>query len=290
MKQIVLHLFFPFVMLGTLSATTITVSSSNFAFTPNAVNATTEDVIAFVNSNGFHFVEWLTAPGALPANSGTLSPTPQNYTLTLAGTYTYRCGIHTGSMFGSITITALPIELRYLSAEPVADKISIKWLTETETNSDYFSIERALNDGKFKEIGVKKAAGNSAKANLYEFEDADAPSSIVYYRLKTVDVDKSFQYSNVVSLRLSKPFTAKIYPNPAQNTLNFEWNLPTTDHLTLTIVDITGKIIAGPYHIHQHHDEGFYNLEVKNWASGAYMAQLKEGNIVKQNIAFTINK
>ena len=109
MKRIIYAILITCFQVPQLSATTFPVQSSNFAFTPNSLNISSGDIVAFTNTGGFHTVQWLTASsGALPTESGTLSGTPENYTFTVAGTYTYQCGVHGASMLGSISVTVVP--------------------------------------------------------------------------------------------------------------------------------------------------------------------------------------
>ncbi len=290
MKRITYFILLTCFQVAQLSATTFPVQASNFAFTPNSLNISSGDVVAFTNAGGFHFVQWLTAPsGALPTDSGTLTGTPQNYTFTVVGTYTYQCGVHGFSMTGSITVAIVPIELRSFTVEPKENGLLLTWLTESEANTDVFSIERAQSDSKFQEIGNVKAAGESKKTIRYTLEDENPPSGNLYYRLKTVDFDQTFKYSAVIAIQMLKPFDIKVYPNPTSHYVSFEWFIPNSHQIELNVVDLSGKVVAGPFKQHVHHGLSRFDLDVSTFSGGKYIAILNNSQNVQQSLPFVVN-
>ena len=292
MKRItyfLLFICFQIAHIKQVSATTFSVVSSNFAFTPNTLTISSGDEVAFTNAGGFHFVQWLTAPGALPPDSGTLTGTPQNYTFTTVGTYTYQCGIHGSSMKGSITVSIVPIELRSFAVEPKANGLLLTWVTESEANTAFFSLERAQADNQFQEIGTLKAAGESKRSLQYTFEDVKPPFGNLYYRLKTVDFDQSFKYSPIIAIQMLKAYTVKVYPNPTSHIVSFEWFIPDSHHIDLNVIDLSGKVVAGPFVLHQHHGLSRFDLDVSTFANGTYMTILDNHQNFQQPLHFVVN-
>jgi len=98
------------------------------------------------------------------------------------------------------TNTALPIKLLDFNVAEKNGKNMLHWITATESNSDYFNIERSSNGQDYEVIGRVAAAGFSANEINYNFTDAAPLTRINYYRLAMVDKDKSQEYSNIVSL------------------------------------------------------------------------------------------
>ncbi|HKR07059.1 MAG TPA: SBBP repeat-containing protein, partial [Bacteroidia bacterium] len=112
----------------------------------------------------------------------------------------------------------LPVELVYFKAECNENKnILLKWQTASETNNDYFSIERSNDGDDFETIGIENGAGNSTTITSYSFVD-DAPlEGISYYRLQQTDYNEKTSFSKVIALHnyCNKVNDLFIYPNPA---------------------------------------------------------------------------
>jgi plastocyanin len=293
MKKILLLLFA--VSIIKLNAATTVVQSSNFTFTPNSITINSGDIVAFSNAGGFHFVEWLTSPATLPANSMTLTATPQNYTLTVAGIYTYRCGVH-NSMLGTITVqsSALPIKLKMFDLALIDDGYKLNWTTSTETNVAHFAVERSINDLSFIKIGKINAKGNSKEENKYAFDDKNLPakSDIIYYRLKTIDSDNSFDYSPIIAVKTVSRVGLSIYPNPATNVLIFEGGGHDFHHTIneITVFNTVGDKIIGPKTMNNKHGESIYDLDVMGLISGKYIAIIDNKIGVKKSIKFVVNR
>ncbi len=136
----------------------------------------------------------------------------------------------------------LPIELLTFTAEwenQDQTAVMVKWTTATETNNDYFEIQRATVSAncipqctdEWEIIGKISGAGNSTIEQDYSFEDDLAPlfqmtnvpnsTSVVYYRLKQFDFDGLYSYSEIAALIRQNQFQLiSIYPNPSNNLLN----------------------------------------------------------------------
>jgi hypothetical protein len=97
------------------------------------------------------------------------------------------------------TITPMPIELLSFGAtEKVDGTVQLDWTTATETNNDYFTIERSSDGSDFSEIAIADGAGNSSKVIDYSKTDPVPLKGLSYYRLKQTDFDQRFTYSNIV--------------------------------------------------------------------------------------------
>jgi hypothetical protein len=115
----------------------------------------------------------------------------------------------------------LPVELIKFTAKSKVNGVEVKWATATEKNSAYFDVERSANGIDFTEIGQVEGKGNSNELQAYELLDKAPFAGVNYYRLKQVDLDGSFTYSNIVSVKLGdKSVPVVIYPNPASANLN----------------------------------------------------------------------
>ena len=106
----------------------------------------------------------------------------------------------------SLACLALPIELEYFTGRYTGQAVVLDWATATETDNDYFSIERSTDGLNFKEIERIEGAGTSYFTLKYSYTDEEAPlykqAGTLYYRLKQTDYNGSFSYSDVLAVRL----------------------------------------------------------------------------------------
>lgn len=106
------------------------------------------------------------------------------------------------------------------------NNVQLSWKTLTEINSKHFEIERSTDGVNFSAIGIKNAAGNSVSDINYDYLDLNVQSDVTYYRLKMVDIDSRYNYSNIVVIRKSKDGVkgVRIYPNPSNGIFNMEFS------------------------------------------------------------------
>ncbi len=117
----------------------------------------------------------------------------------------------------NVNETALPVHLVSFTAEKAERSALLKWRTTDEVNSSHFDIERSVDGKSYNAVGTVRAAGNGIEAHRYSFTDTTfaALASVVYYRLRAVDVDGSHAFSRVVSLQADEKDLQKyVYPNP----------------------------------------------------------------------------
>ena len=106
----------------------------------------------------------------------------------------------TGATCPDCTST-LPIELTRFNAERDGDFVNLTWITATERNNDYFTVEQSVNGYDFKIVGYMNGAGNSSSPLAYKLIDSSPElERVSYYRLKQTDYDGQYAYSNIVSL------------------------------------------------------------------------------------------
>ncbi|MBL7732523.1 MAG: T9SS type A sorting domain-containing protein [Chitinophagaceae bacterium] len=123
------------------------------------------------------------------------------------------------------SLVTLPATGVNLTAALNGNDVQLKWKTETEVNSDHFEIERSTDGRNFSVIGSQPAAGNSVSVRNYESTDANMNVPVYYYRLKLVDGDNRYSYSNVAMVRKSGNVKAvRMYPNPATTQVNLEFS------------------------------------------------------------------
>nr|WP_081659308.1 T9SS type A sorting domain-containing protein [Pedobacter glucosidilyticus] len=118
-------------------------------------------------------------------------------------------------------INTVPVRFSSFNLESTNQGVNLLWQTSSEANSSHFEIERAGADGNFIKIGTVSASGNSNRIINYQYLDANPLQGVNYYRLKQIDLDAAFLYSEIKSITAG---IAKenliVYPNPVEDILN----------------------------------------------------------------------
>ena len=174
--------------------------------------------------------------------SGTIvSPSKGETDVTAAGNPTSELAI-AGYDFGFKT-SALPVELTSFTGSLTDCKVLLKWSTASELNFSHYEIQRSEDGRIFANIG-KKVSSETITAADYTFIDTNANDEN-YYRLKMVDKDETFEYSNIINLDLDckKVDGIKVYPNPLSGPQLTVELYTESLNTTLVITDMTGRVI-----------------------------------------------
>jgi hypothetical protein len=132
-------------------------------------------------------------------------------------------------------VALVPVTLKAFTGTYNNEKAMLVWDVANETNLRGYEIEKSLDANNFVNVGFVAASN----ANSYTFS-TDQKTTVVYYRLKMVDKDGSFKYSNTISINGKEGVKLDLYPNPAKNTLVL-LHPKADDKATATISSINGK-------------------------------------------------
>ncbi len=148
--------------------------------------------------------------------------------------------------FGSSNIT-LPVGLiTFTGSLQPNGSLLLNWKTANEQNSSHFIVERSADGNNFNTIGRVAASGTTTVTNNYSYTDNDAAAQQLpqlYYRLKIVDNNGEFSYSNVVVISFASLTKVSVYPVPAHNSINVNIVSPATGNAQLQIIDNSGHIV-----------------------------------------------
>jgi hypothetical protein len=178
----------------------------------------------------------------------------------------------------------LPIDLISFSGDCLPNQIRLNWETASESNNDYFSIERSLDGTIWSEIGKINAAGNATSSRKYFFDDLIRYNEISYYRLKQHDFSGVSRTFNPISVQncLTDNEALSIFPNPATNAIyiNFKGNIEQIPNSE--IYDLFGRNM---------YQSSIYQsvIDISSFEEGIYFLKLMllSGNITKK---FVISK
>ena len=147
--------------------------------------------------------------------------------------------------FGTISSenNTLPVELKSFDLHKVEEGVLLDWTTATETNNDYFSIERTLDGENVETIAYVDGAGNSNILRSYNYVDNNPPTGTVYYRIRQTDFDGKTEAFDWKSIIIDKKDVLKLYPNPvSNNVLNLKYGDYNGEGL-IQIYDLQGKLV-----------------------------------------------
>lgn len=136
----------------------------------------------------------------------------------------------------------LPVELLSFEGVQGDGNTTLKWATGMELDNDFFVVEKSIDGVTFFPIGSVVGQGSTSEVTAYDFVDYNTSSDVSYYRLKQVDFDGVYEYSNIIAVTNSSLEVIKIYPNPAASVLNLASN--TGNQSIVTITNIQGVVVS----------------------------------------------
>ena len=175
----------------------------------------------------------------------------------------------------------VPVELVSFSASADKNDVILSWFTATETNNQGFEIQRKAS-GEYQKIGFVEGKGTTTETQNYLFRDEELLSGSYTYRLRQVDFDGSFAYSDEVEIDISQPnvfYLGQNYPNPFNPSTNIKYSVPQDGLVSLKVYDLLGKEVATL--VNESQQAGTFDVvfEGSNLASGVYYYQLKVGDL-----------
>ncbi len=138
----------------------------------------------------------------------------------------------------------LPVELTSFSANVNNGNVVLNWTTATELNNQGFEVERKIADGQFITIGHVQGNGTTTETKEYSFTDANAQIGNYTYRLKQVDFNGTFEYSNEIFVDVTAPLEFTLdqnYPNPFNPTTTINFSIAEPSFVKLAVYNLLGE-------------------------------------------------
>ena len=230
----------------------------------NFFNAVTGLRGAFQLGNGNYMVTNGTTVAVLDQTTGTVVATPVT-------------GV-SGRFIREYDLSIVPVELTSFTANVVDQVVVLNWTTATEVNNQGFEILRsAQNDNDWQKIGYVPGFGTTTEPKSYSYTDQSINSGIHYYRLKQIDYDGSFTYSDVAEVEVSLPTVFSLeqnYPNPFNPATTIQFSVPVDAQVKISVYNLVGEkaaevasgnFAAGTYKV---------NFNASTLTSGIYFYQL----------------
>jgi len=171
----------------------------------------------------------------------------------------------------------LPVELVSLSATSTGSSVRISWSTASEKNNRGFEVERKEANGSFRNVGFVSGNGTTTQQQVYSFVDANVTNGKYSYRLKQVDYDGTYKYSDAVEVSvnvLHKFALDQNFPNPFNPSTTIKFTLSVDSKVNMKVYNVLGQeittlinsnYVAGPHEV---------KFNASNLNSGVYFYKL----------------
>jgi hypothetical protein len=187
--------------------------------------------------------------------------------------------------YSYIATTIVPVELVSFSYSVEGNTVNLSWSTATELNNRGFEIQRSLNETNWSTIGFREGKGTTSEPQQYSYSDnlSGVESSRLYYRLKQIDFDGSFEYSNTLEVGVvpSTYSLSQNYPNPFNPSTKIKYSIPQSSNVVIKVFNVVGDEVSTL--VDGQKQAGTYELtfNAENLPSGVYFYQLKAGDFIQ---------
>ena len=162
--------------------------------------------------------------------------------------------------------TFLPVELVTFFGELAHQGVTLTWETASEWNNEGFEIQRSVNGIHWTGIDFINGKGTSHEVNQYTYHDGHPSPGINYYRLKQMDYDGAFEFSNIISVSGEERKSIGVFPNPAHEVIQISG----AKEGQYILLDYLGRQVK----------EGFFEtpkINIADLPKGMYMLRLRSG-------------
>jgi photosystem II stability/assembly factor-like uncharacterized protein len=199
--------------------------------------------------------------------------------LNLYAPYNYFCvpiGVR-GLVMNYLDTTIVPVELTGFKAELRNLNVLLSWQSATEKNNMGFEIQRSKNKVHWEVIGTVSGKGTTSERQNYSFEDTNIENQMYFYRLKQIDYNGLFKYSNIIEIKiyLNNFELFQNYPNPTNPTTIIKYIVPLESFIEMYLYDIKGEKVSTL--IYENTQAGIYTKEIdlRELSTGVYFYTLK---------------
>lgn len=202
-------------------------------------------------------------------------------TTTAAGSGPYTAslsGITTFSPFGvGSTNSIMPLTLISFTSKQITNGVVLEWKTTNEVNTAGFEIERSMNGSGFETIGNV----SSGATTTYRYTDNKTVAGSVYtYRLKMIDRDGKYTYSNTIAVTFAAVSTTgySVYPNPTTDSYLYIKPLTGNTNVNVTVLDLGGRILLSKQLTASNFTNGRFEISVAQLPAGSYLLRISDKN------------
>ena len=182
-----------------------------------------------------------------------------------------------GLIYKYLDTTIVPVELTSFIANVDNDIVTLKWSTATETNNLGFEVLRSRDNQNWNSLVIINGNGTTTLRHDYQYMDIVEIAGCYYYKLKQIDYNGDFNYSNIIEVNVNIPIGFELlqnFPNPFNSSSTIRYQLPKDDFVNLIVYDVLGKEVKTL--IEENENAGYYSvlLNADDLSSGIYFYKL----------------
>jgi hypothetical protein len=215
----------------------------------------------------------------------------------VTGTFTQVNGSVTANYIATFE-DPLPVELTSFVSTANGRQVNLNWETMNEINSCKYVIDRAAVNTKDKtttweSIGTIPAAGSSNSPKKYSYADKNLQTGKYQYRLKMIDKDGSYKFSDIVETEIALPKNFELsqnYPNPFNPSTKIDYQVPVDAKVVMEVYNIAGQKVVDL--VNQEQSAGYYTVDFgsSKLSSGVYVYRIVASDKVTGNVFSSIKK
>ena len=175
----------------------------------------------------------------------------------------------------------VPVELSSFNAASNGADVELKWTTATETNNQGFQVEKMNSAGSFEQVGYVAGFGTTTEPKAYLFVDSKLEAGNYTYRLKQIDFDGTFTYSDEVNIEVEVPLEYSLeqnYPNPFNPSTTIKYSIPEDGFVKLAVYNMLGEEVAAIVNTTQKAGRYEVNFSASQLSSGVYVYRIEAAN------------
>ena len=183
-----------------------------------------------------------------------------------------------GRFIAADDLTIIPVELISFVASNINGNVVLNWNTATETNNSGFEIQKSSDRINFSNISFVPGFGTTTETRSYTYTDNSVTNGKYYYRLKQIDYNGAFAYSDIIEVDVASPIDFALsqnYPNPFNPSTIISFSIPQSSFVTLKVYDILGNEITTL--VNETKEAGRYdiNFDALGLSNGVYFYSIK---------------
>ncbi|HEV8285643.1 MAG TPA: T9SS type A sorting domain-containing protein [Chitinophagaceae bacterium] len=169
----------------------------------------------------------------------------------------------------------LPVALTSFKANVEKNEVKLSWHTASEHNNKYFEVQHSIDGNNFTAIGTIPGKGTTTIPSDYSFSHTNPVAGVNYYRLKQIDIDDRYEYSDVITAKINYRNLTSLYPNPIKEKLIISSSVNTEANL----LNEAGQKLQSIKLVQGRNELGISKLQ-----GGVYFIKFSDGSIQKFNV------
>jgi hypothetical protein len=281
------------IVIGNGSAT----STATFNVSGPALTLFDNSTVNIANDNNVYnnWASYNYHPTINSNNNATRSYSANNNTLNCGGSHPHSCA--NPAVYGPVTMgsaglvpgNTLPVVLVGFTAMLKNDRtVSLDWNTQMEVNSSRFTVERSADGENWTAIGSVAAKGNSSVVSTYSFTDERPLAGVNSYRLRMIDLDNRYGYTEVKVIRTTVVNNISFFPNPAREYVNVSLGSASGTSITVRLINAAGQVLQ-----EKRAESGagvIVSFPIGNYAPGLYILSVVGADGIRESKQLLISR